>query len=138
MSIGQTQEPTRSPQHPFVFALANLAASQDATDVPILGGVNNTYVMPKGGCIVGYGIQLSAAVAAGSLDVDLEIDGASTLTIAADTASTTEFYSTIEFGNEPFSAGAKLGVTYTSDGSLSPTTADMNVVVYVMFREWDV
>ncbi|MGB1285058.1 MAG: hypothetical protein ACPG7F_00880 [Aggregatilineales bacterium] len=131
----QSPEATSSPQHTFNFALANLAASQTATDIPIPGGVVNTYLLPKGGYIVGYAINKSAAHGAGSLDFDIELDGTSTITIAADTTSE---YATINAPDEPFSAGQTLGVTYTSDGSLSATTVDVAVTVYVMFEGWDI
>lgn len=138
MAVTQEQIATTYVVVPFVFEQANMAASQTDTDITVAGGLTATYVMPKDGSIVGYGIQLSAAVAAGSLEFDVEINGATTLTIETDAASTTEFYSTIEYGVEPFVAGDNLGVTYTSDGSLSPTTADANVVLYVMFKDFRV
>lgn len=116
----------------FSFSEANLAASQTATDIPILGADIVTYQLPYDGWIVGYSINKSAAHSAGSLDFDLELDGTSTLTIAADTTSV---YAALEVPNEPFSAGATLGVTYTSDGSLSATTVDVVIDVYVVFTE---
>lgn len=131
----QTSEATRSPQIAYQFALANLAASQTATDVPVPGGVVNTYLLPVGGYIVGYAINKSAAHGAGSLDFDIELDGTSTLTIEADTTSE---YATINAPDEPFSTGQALGVTYTSDGSLSATTVDIVVTVFVMFEGWDI
>lgn len=134
----QNRAGTTSPIQPLVFALANLAASQTDTDVPIVGGVNNTYALPLNGSIVGYAIQFSETVTAGSLEFDLEIDGTSTFTIETDTAATTEYYNTIEYGNETFLAGSSLGVTYTSDGSLAPLTIDANIIVYVMFEGFDV
>lgn len=134
----QTRAATTSPIVPFVFEQANMQASQTDTDTVVAGGVTATYAMPLSGSIVGYSITLSAAVSAGSLEFDIEIGGATTATIETDAATTTEFYGTYNYGDEPFSAGAVLGVTYTSDGSLSPTTADANIVVFVMFDGFDV
>jgi len=134
----QNRAGTTSPIIPFVFEQANMAASQTDTDTAVAGGLTATYVMPFDGSIVGYGIQMSAAVSAGSLEFDIEVDGATTATIETDAASTTEFYGTYAYGDEPFSAGSSIGVTYTSDGSLSPETADANIVVYVMFEGFDV
>ena len=130
MAMTQENMPTTSPQHVFSFAIADLAVSQTATDIPIPGGVIPTYLMPAAGYIVGYSINKSAAHSAGSLDFDLEINGTSTLTIAADTSSVRKI---LEAGDEPFSAGDTLGVTYTSDGSLSAITVDVVVDVYVVF-----
>jgi len=137
MPLAQERMPTTSPQHPFVFALADLAASQTGTSIPIPGGVVNEYVLPKDGFVVGYGIFKSAANTGGSLGFDITINGTSTATISADTASTTEFYGTYEVPNEVFSAGDTLGVTYTTDASHAPTTQDVGVVVYVVFRDWN-
>lgn len=138
MSKLQNRAGTTSPIIPFVFEQANMQATQTDTDTAIAGGLTATYAMPLNGSIVGYAIQLSAAVAAGSLEFDIEVNGATTLTIETDAATTTEFYATIPYGNEPFVAGDKIGVTYTSDGSLSPTTADANIVVFVMFDGFDI
>lgn len=131
----QTDRATSSPQHAYQFALANIAASQTATDVPVVGGVANTYLLPKSGYICGYAINKSAAHTAGSLDFDIELDGTSTLTIAADTTSV---YSTIEAPDEPVAAGETLGVTYTTDASTDPATVDVIVTVYVMFNDWNI
>ncbi|MGB1287709.1 MAG: hypothetical protein ACPG7F_14315 [Aggregatilineales bacterium] len=131
----QTSEATSSPQVAYNFTLDDLAASQTGTDIPTPGGLINTYLLPVRGYIVGYAINKSAAHSAGSLDFDIEVNGTSTLTIQADTTSV---YSTINVPDEPFAAGETLGVTYTSDGSLSATTVDVVVTVFVMFEEWDI
>lgn len=119
---------------PYQFSEANLAVSQTDTDVPILGADTTTYLMPANGFIVGYAIGKSANHTAGSLDFDLTIDGTSTLTIAADTTSV---YAFVPVPNEYFAAGSTLGVTYTSDGSLDPTTVDVAVTVFVVFQEFE-
>lgn len=134
MAIAQEIMPTSSPQHKYEFALANLADSQTGTAVPILGGVLNTYILPKNGFIVGYAITKSAAHSAGSLDFDLVLNSTSTLTIAADTTSV---YKVLEVPNEPFTAGQTLSVTYTSDGNLEANTVDVGVSVFVVFTDFD-
>jgi hypothetical protein len=135
MAITQERMPTSKPIIKYSFALANLADSQTATAVPILGGVLNEHLMPLSGCIVGYSINKTASHSAGSLDFDLTVAGTSTLTIAADT---TDVSALIEWGNEPFSAGDALGVTYTSDDSLEANTVDVVVDVFVLFSEFNV
>lgn len=134
----QTNEATSSPTIPYVYEIANMASSQTDTDINIAGGLTATYAMPLNGSIVGYAIQLSGAVSAGSLEFDIEVNGTSTATIETDTASTTEFYDLYEYGTEPFVAGDSIGVTYTSDGSLDPETIDANVVLFVIFEQFKV
>ena len=130
----QEQIAVKHSQHSYQFSIANLAVSQTGTDIPVLGAVMNTYLMPKDGYIVGYSIGKSAAHTAGSLDFDIEVGGSSTLTIAADTASV---YKTLDTPNEPFSAGDTIGVTYTSDGSLLAVTVDVVVTIFVVFKDFE-
>jgi hypothetical protein len=122
------------PMHRYSFAIANIQDSQTGTAVPILGGVVNTHIMPLGGYIVGYAINYSASLSAGSTDFDLLVAGTSTLTIAADTASA---YALINVPNEPFSAGQTLGVSYTTDGDVEANTVDAVVDVFVVFRDFN-
>lgn len=137
MSAAKENMATKQPQFRFDFALANFAASQTDTDVPILGGIIPEFLLPAGGKIVGYAVNLSAAVTAGSLAFDITIDGTSVKTIDADTATQTEYYAAIEDSNLAFDAGNEIGCTYTSDGSLAPTTIDGVVSVYIVFDEWN-
>jgi hypothetical protein len=122
------------PIQKYSFAVANIADSQTGTVVPILGGVLNLHIMPRSGYIVGYAINYSASLSAGSTDFDLLVAGTSTLTIAADTTST---YNTIPVPNEPFSAGQTLGVTYTTDADVEANTVDVVVDVFVVFRDFE-
>lgn len=134
MAMTQENMPTTSPIIKFTFALADLADSQTGTAIPAVGNIVPTYLMPVAGFIVGYSINKSASHSAGSLDFDLTIGGTSTLTIAADT---TDVYKLLEVPNEPFAAGAVLGVTYTSDGDLEANTVDVLIDVYVVFTGFE-
>lgn len=116
----------------FSFSEADLAASQTNTDIPALGADHTLYLLPFDGYIVGYAINKSAAHGAGSLDFDININGTSTLTIAADTTSV---YASVDTPDEPFNAGDTLGVDYTSDGSLDALTVDVVIDIYVVFTE---
>lgn len=118
----------------YSFALANIADSQTGTAVPILGGVLNAYIMPLNGSIVGYAINYSASLSAGSTDFDLLVAGSSTLTIEADTVSV---YKIIPEGVEPFAAGQTLAVSYTTDGNVEANTVDVVVDVFVVFKDFD-
>lgn len=119
----------------YGFEQANMAASQTDTDINIVGGLTATYVMPFDGWLCAYSIKLSAAITAGSLEFDVEVNGSTVLTIETDAASTTEFYSRLVANSYRLQAGDLLGVTYTSDASLAPTTSDANVVLLVMYED---
>jgi hypothetical protein len=134
----QNRAGTTSPIVAFDFALANLAASQTDTAVPVVGGVANAHAAVKAGSIVGYSITLSAAFSDGVVSVALQSGGSDAVEVSIDTAETTEFVGTFEYGDYPFAAGDTLSVTYTSDGDATPTTSDMIVRVYVMFEDFDV
>ena len=135
MSKYQKQHGTTSPFAEYTFSLANLAATQTDTVIPANGGVVDTHVMWKKGCIVGYTVQLSAAITAGTLISEVFVAGADNgIDITMDTASTTEFTGSFEYGDYPFAAGATLGVAYTSDGSLAPTTSDALITLIVMYE----
>lgn len=124
----------KHPTVPYAFSEADLAASQTATAIPVVGADIATYLIPTDGFIVGYSINKSASHNAGSLDFDLTVNGTSVLTIAADTTSV---YKTLPGDSYAVDAGQTIGVTYTSDGSLSPTTIDVSIVVYVVHRDFN-
>lgn len=124
------------PTHKFEFSLADFAASQTDTVVPTNGGIVNTHVMWKDGSILGSTVQLSAAITAGSLDAEVFVNNVDTgIDIVMDTAATTEFKNSYVRGTYNFQAGQTLGVKYTSDGSLAPTTSDGLITIYVIYND---
>lgn len=135
MSV-QEQIAISRPTVAYQFALANLAATQTGTAIPIPGGVIATYLLPNAGYVVGYAANLSAAFTAGSADIDITINGTSIRTIAIDTASTTKYAARFPIPDEFFAASSTLGVTYTTDGSADPITSDIVVTVFVVFEDY--
>lgn len=118
----------------FPFALANLAATQTDTAVPILGGVIPTYTALFPGYVVAITANLSAAATAGVLTLDFSIAGtAKAVDKTLATASTTSYIYKFRPGDYPFAAGATLGMSYTSNGSLDPTTSDLVAMLYVLY-----
>lgn len=123
------------PTMSYAYALANLAATQTDTAVPVLGGVASNHVALFDGYVVALTGVLSAAITAGTLSFDFSIDGtAQAVDKTLATAATTEYVYKFRIGQYPFSAGDTLGVTYTSNGSLDPTTSDLIAVLYVVYR----
>ena len=136
MAVIQEQIAITKPFDKFEFALANLAASQTDVVIPVLGAVADTHLAWKAGCIVGYSASLTAAIAAGTLKAEVFVAGTDNgIDITLDTASTTAFVGTYEYGTYPFAAGATLGVKYTSNGSLSPETSDAVITLYVLYSD---
>lgn len=124
------------PTMAYSFFLANLAATQTGTAVPVPGAAVTNYLLPFGGYIVCVVANLTAAFSAGTAVIDITLDGTSTKTINIGVASTTEYITRLPIPDEPFSAGQELAVTYTTDGSASPTTNDLEVTVYVCFSDF--
>jgi hypothetical protein len=118
----------------YDFALANLAATQTGTAVPVLGGVISTYVMPVSGFVVGYAINMSAAFTAGTAVINITKNGTVIHVVNIAVASTTKYYTRFPIPDFPFAAGDTIGVTYTTNGSADPTTNDVVVNVFANFQ----
>lgn len=121
------------------FKVANAVASQTNVDLSNDGG-NTTYVMPHAGSVIGLSVRASADVTAGAV----AFRGHSASTEFATTGypapalesvtNTNASYATIAPGAIRFAAGAKLGVSYTSDATMAPTnTNDFDCLLFVAF-----
>lgn len=119
----------------LAFSEANLAVSQTATAIPVVGADANSYGTITKGYIVGYSFEKSAAHSAGSLDFDITVNGTSVKTLAADTVS---IEGLIPVPDLPFAAGDAIGVTYTSDENLLATTVDVVVQIVIVYTEFSV
>lgn len=119
------------------FTLANIQASQDDTAVP-RDANGDIYEALWDGYILGMVVQLSAAKTGGTLEFNPAIAGSSHAEGVTVGATNTEWTATWEAHAVPFNAGDSLGVNYTSNGSFTPTTADVNVDLYVMFENMNV
>lgn len=122
---------------PLYFSQASVAASQtnvqlytqevDATVLDTTG-----YVMPFAGEIIAISAHLSAAATAGSLTVGATIAGTEaadpTLSITTETAISDR----TRRGVVPFSADAVIGAEITSSAAWDATTADLQVIVWVI------
>jgi|SRR5581483_324489 hypothetical protein len=139
--ILQEQIAVMSPLVTARFARHTVAASLSASALTVIdtnatsGALNVTgEVMPFAGAIVGVGAALSAAASAGTLTLDVTING--TVTGFQLVITTGASGSTIkEYGQVRFNAGDTIGVKITTSGSWNGTTADLLATVYVIFDQ---
>ena len=136
MGIMQEAIGITHPMVPLPFTLANLAAGQDGTAVPATAN-GNYWVVPWGGYIVGMGVFSNAAVTANTVTFKPTVNGteSAVLSVQLDTTNTQHHQGHVPAIGIPFSEGAYLGVVYDSHASFTPTTADVNVVLFVVFNE---
>lgn len=118
---------------PFNFFQSNVAASQSAVALAVLGLTGNTgFPMPFPGSIIGIAVTTNDARTAGTLTVDATINGTVTgLQAVLNGTNTTTAYAVQDAEADVFVAGALIGVKITTDGSWAPTTADIIVTVIV-------
>jgi len=125
----------------LTFGVANAVTAKTNTDLAVADASGNTLSapMPNSGSVVGVSASASAAVTAGT--VSFAPHSASTefaqvgfpnpglnSTVGTDTSS----YASIRPGVCTFSAGARLGVSYTSSTDAAPTdTNDYTVTLFV-------
>jgi hypothetical protein len=123
------------------FARHTVAASLNASPLNVIdtnatsGALNVTGdVMPFGGAIVGIGAALSAAASAGSLTLDVTINGVVTgLQLVITTSANGSVIK--EYGQFRFNAGDTIGVKITTTAGWNGTTADLLATVYVIFDQ---
>jgi len=119
---------------PYQFMQSDVAANQTAVALDVLGLSGNTeYTMDLAGSVIGISIAGNAARSAGTLTVDVTINGTATgLQAILNETNTTYHYATQVMETDTFSAGNRLGVDITTDGSWAPVTADIVVTVIVL------
>lgn len=127
--------------HPVValtYSHTNFAANQDGTTVPASANAD-TYAFPWSGHIIGMGVNLNAAVTANTITFKPTVAGTEStlLSVQLDTTNTTRYSAKCDREAIPFAANAAIGVVYDSHASFTPTTADGNVVLFVVFDEVD-
>lgn len=119
---------------PYQFMQSNVAASQSAVALDVLGLSGNTeYTMDLDGSVIGISIASNDARTGGTLTVDATVNGTATgLQSVLDGTNTTYHYATQIPETDTFSVGDRLGVDITTDGSWAPVTADIVVSVIVL------
>ena len=121
------------------FIDQNVAAEQTNAQLVVGAAPDQDGVLAlMGGYVVGMSVQLNAAATAGSLTVGVSIDG----TEDADTTQTItteqEVMAKFEIGVDAprFEAGEQIGVGITTGPTWDGPTADLMVVVYVLYEDW--
>lgn len=118
----------------LLFNQANATASQSAVAIPVVGDATiNEVVMPWAGAVVGISVTVENARTAGTLTVDATINGTATGHQAIVNATNTQYaYNAQSKDANQFSAGQRIGVKVTTDGSWAAgTTPSITAVVWV-------
>jgi hypothetical protein len=116
---------------PEVWAYPNVAASLTAVVVqPQVSGFATAVRMARDGSIVGLVAQLSEAITAGQLTINITKNG-TPITFNAVLTSGTGAQATQAHGIDNYVAGDLIGVTITTDSGFLPVTTDLEVWVQV-------
>ncbi len=112
---------------------SSVAASQSAAQLGRYGvSWQAPLILPFAGSVIGLVAGLSSACTAGSLTVQVYIDGAASgLEAVIDTTNTLTVEETAPAGEYIFEAGEKVTVRITTTGSWAPTSADLLVALEV-------
>lgn len=116
------------------FTNANCTTGESNTDLAI--GQNSYWVAPVGGSVVGIGINLDAALTAGTVTVKAHEAGTEFADSGAPApvcnATNSSSYALVRPGAVTFDAGSKLGLSVTTTTTLNPTnTADVDGYLFV-------
>ncbi len=125
----------------LTFYQDNVTASQTDVVIDHTGSAQKTVIMPYSGSIMGIGVVSNGDRSAGTLTVEVfkqtgTTNGALTntksgLTAVLNGTNVMRSYTVQSKDVDTFSAGDRIGVMITTDGSWSPTTADIIVTVIV-------
>lgn len=100
----------------------------------LAGAAPNYWIAPRAGSITGVVVRSDAARAAGTLTVEVFLNGSGTgLTAVLDGTNTTVKATTQASALDTFAAGDQLDVRITTDGAWLPTTANVRAALEVTF-----
>ncbi len=121
------------------FIDQNVAASQTDAQLTVGAAADQDGVLAlKGGYVIGMSVQLNAAATAGTLTVGVSIDGTEDANTTQSITTGQEVMALFEIGDDAprFEAGEQIGVEITTGATWDGTTADLMVVVYVLYEDW--
>jgi hypothetical protein len=122
---------------PLVFGQTDLAVGQ--TDVQLVtaigesGQTGTEYEAPFDGEVVAVCYTLSTVGTAGALTIGATINGTEDADTTISAGTTVAACQKVRRGAARFVAGDAIGAEITTDGSWAPITADLTVVVYVLY-----
>lgn len=122
------------PLVPLFFGASNIpdAAGNAFASEP----ASQAYVMPWAGSIVGMSVAQNAALSTGTLTWRPTIDGTANPALTTSTDSSNQRNTAkANVGKVPFAAGQRLGVDWTKSGTISATTTDAAIVLWVQLDE---
>lgn len=120
---------------PHMFMQDNVAASQAAVALALAGASPVEVEMPWAGSIVGISVLSNESRTAGTLTVDVTVNGTEKSFQAVLDATNPDHHSASQaLDADVFAADDRLGVKITTDAGWLPVTADIVVVVYVSFN----
>jgi hypothetical protein len=117
------------------FGEDNLAASLTNSQLyRVVQGVQSQIpvVASHAGAVIGLSVASSEARTAGTATFEVYLDGVATGLQAVLDATDTQYAYAVQGGTaDPYDAGAQLDVRVTTDGSWTPTTADVEAAIIV-------
>lgn len=115
------------------FLMKNVPATTTAAVYLINDADFPEFVAPWAGTIVGVSARANAAVSAGTCTVKGTVDGVTKTVNAVLDSTHQSAYGTGSLTTDTFAAGARLGMTFTSDGSWAPTTLDVVCTLWIAY-----
>lgn len=122
----------------YEFGIVNVAASlNDSQLYRMIAGstpqANQIPVVPPArGSVVGLGFRATENKTAGTASFSVFIGNAETTALVQWSTGTNKNQILFAQGTYGFSAGAELSVRMTTNGAFTPTTADVEVILYVL------
>lgn len=113
-----------------------------ATNIPDSTGnakaiepASNEYVFPWSGSIIGISAVSNAAFSTGTVTFRPTIAGTANTGLTVALSSSAQLATAKKAqGAIPFAAGDKIGVDFTKSGTVSPTTNDVVITLWVIFE----
>lgn len=133
MTTVQEQISVTAPTCPFAFGATNVP---DAAGTMFASEATSPdYIMPWAGSVVAIAVRSNADYTDGVLTFNPTIDGTANTSLGTTMSDTVQSnYAVKPQGTVSFAAGARLGAAWTKTGTVAPTTTDVALTLYVIFK----